>query len=95
MTGNVAAYVYGDGETCYVGGGVFDVYRKAGLSTAEALRPYTEAVYLFEHLSFKRSVKLGIGTLRNGAAEGFFCKKSALFKIAADADTDNDRRAGI
>ena len=54
---DMAADIYRYRQPCYMSGCFLDIYRKAGLCSAEALRPYAELVYLIEHSLFKVSVQ--------------------------------------
>ena len=95
VAGDVAAYVYRNGQACYMGGSLLDVYCKAGLGTAEALGADTEAVYLFKHFCFKVGIELLGIALTYGAAESFLGEIGTLLEIAAYADTYDDRGTGV
>ena len=52
----MAAYIHRHRQPRNVCGGLLNVYRKAGLSAAKALRPYPQTVYPFKHLCLQLCV---------------------------------------
>ncbi len=95
MARNMTADIYADGQACYVGRRLLDIYSKAGNSSAKALRAYAQSVYPVKHFLLKLCVQRLRVSDRNIAAERFFGKVCALFKVAAYAYTNNYRRTWV
>lgn len=95
MSCHMTAYVYRNGQSRNMRRSLFNIYRQTGLGSAEALRTYSQLVYLIKHFFLKLRIKgLGI-SYAYASAESFFCKVSALFKISPDTYSDNDGRTRI
>ena len=74
---------------------LFDVYIQRRHSTAEALRAYSELVYLFEHFALHIRIKrLGVSYFKI-PAKRLFCKYGRQLKVAADTDAHRYRRTWI
>ena len=95
MPRNVAPNVDGKRESGNVRGIRFDRHVQRGRIPAEPLRSDAQRIYCVQQLTFQRRIlRIGMRFIKR-AAQGFFGKQGAQFKIAADTDAEYDRRAGI
>lgn len=70
----MTADIYRNGKSCDMRWGFFYIYRKTGLSSAEALRAYSKLIYPFKHFFLKLCIKrLGI-SYAYASAKRFFAR---------------------